>query len=184
MEDFAAAAPERALGPSLLAAAMLLLALDLLISLGLRGLLRPSRGRRWYCCSPLLIAPAAHALDTNTNPALATRLGYIATGDAQVDGVSRAGLEGLSDYVNRRTAATLVEPDAVEPGKTDLSFYPLLYWPITADAQPLASDAERGAERLHEPRRHHPDRHARFRLRRAASRPAPSRHCSGLAAGW
>jgi hypothetical protein len=28
----------------------------------------------------------------------------------------------------------------VEPGKTDLSFYPLLYWPITAEAQPLASE--------------------------------------------
>jgi Domain of unknown function (DUF4159) len=46
-------------------------------------------------------------------------------------------LEGLSEYVNRRTAAALVEPDAVEPGKTDLSFYPLLYWPVSADAQPL-----------------------------------------------
>ena len=54
--------------------------------------------------------------------------------------MSRAGLEGLSEYVNRRTAATLVEPDAVEPGKTDLSFYPLLYWPIIADAQPLATE--------------------------------------------
>src|SRR6185437_2653888 len=53
--------------------------------------------------------------------------------------VSRAGLEGLSDYVNRRTAATLVEPDAVEPGKTDLSFYPLLYWPISADAEALTA---------------------------------------------
>ena len=63
---------------------------------------------------------------------LATRLGYIVTDDPQVDAVSKAGLEGLSDYVNRRTAATLVEPDPVVPGKTDLSFYPLLYWPITA----------------------------------------------------
>ena len=27
------------------------------------------------------------------------------------------------------------------PGKTDLSFYPLLYWPITADAQPLIAGA-------------------------------------------
>ena len=50
---------------------------------------------------------------------------------------SRAGLEGLSDYVNRRTAATLAEPAAVMPGQDDLSFYPLLYWPITADATPL-----------------------------------------------
>ena len=43
IEDYAAAAPERALGPALLAVAVVLLALDLLIALGLRGLLRPSR---------------------------------------------------------------------------------------------------------------------------------------------
>ena len=28
----------------------------------------------------------------------------------------------------------------MEPGKTDLSFYPLLYWPITADAQALTPE--------------------------------------------
>jgi hypothetical protein len=115
----------------------MLLALDLLIALGLRGLLRPSRVAAALLLA-LLAAPTAHALDSNSNPALATRLGYIVTGDAQLDGVSRAGLEGLSDYVNRRTAAVLVEPDAVEPGKTDLSFYPLLYWPVSTSAQPLS----------------------------------------------
>ena len=44
------------------------------------------------------------------------------------------GWRGLSDYVNRRTAATLAEPAAVVPGQDDLSFYPLLYWPISATA--------------------------------------------------
>jgi hypothetical protein len=139
IENYAHNAPEHELGPAMLAMALVLLALDLLIALGLRGLLRPSRLAAVLLIG-ILAAPAAHALETNPNPALATRLGYIVTGDAQLDAVSRAGLEGLSEYVNRRTAATLVEPDAVEPGKTDLSFYPLLYWPISADAQPLASD--------------------------------------------
>jgi Domain of unknown function (DUF4159)/Aerotolerance regulator N-terminal len=139
IEDYAAAVPERALGPPLLAAALLLLALDLLIALGLRGLLRPSRIAAGIVLL-MLAVPTAHALDSDINPALATRLGYIVTGDSQLDGVSRTGLEGLSEYVNRRTAATLVEPDPVEPGKTDLSFYPLLYWPISADAQPLTPE--------------------------------------------
>jgi hypothetical protein len=139
IEDYANTAPERALGPPLLAVAVALLAFDLLIALGLRGLLRPSRIAAALALG-LLAAPGAHALESNPNPALATRLGYVVTGDNQLDAVSRAGLEGLSEYVNRRTAATLVEPDAVEPGKTDLSFYPLLYWPITAEAQPLASE--------------------------------------------
>jgi len=75
----------------------------------------------------------AQMIDPASSPALTTRLGYILTGDSRIDAISEAGLLGLSDYVNRRTAAALVKPDAVEPGRTDLSLYPLLYWPITAD---------------------------------------------------
>jgi hypothetical protein len=140
IEDYATAMPERALGPALLAAAIVLLALDLLIALGLRGLLRPTRLGASAVLLAALVGMPAQALESVPNPALATRLGYIVTGDRQLDATSRAGLEGLSEYVNRRTAATLVEPDAVEPGATDLSFYPLLYWPISADAQPLSSE--------------------------------------------
>ncbi len=136
IENLGNAIPERALGPWLLAVAVALLSLDLLIALGLRGLLRPGRVAAMVVLAALAAAPA-HALDSNPNPALATRLGFITTGDAQVDTTSRTGLEGLSDYVNRRTAASLVEPDPVQPGKTDLSFYPLIYWPITADAPQL-----------------------------------------------
>ena len=75
------------------------------------------------------------------DPALATRLGYILSGDPQVDGIAKTGAGGSSEDVNARTAATLDEPDAITPGKTDLSFYPLLYSPITADAQPLSETA-------------------------------------------
>ena len=140
VEQLSSAVPERELGPPLLGFAVLLLAIDMLIALGLRGLLR---ARVAAALLPLMLIagmPAAHALDSNPNPALATRLAYIITGDDQVDGISKAGLEGLSEYVNRRTAATLVEPDGVTPGKDDLSFYPLLYWPIVADAPALTPD--------------------------------------------
>ncbi len=66
--------------------------------------------------------------------AIATRLGYIVTGDAQVDEVSRLGLVGLSDFVNRRTAAALADPQPLVPGRDDLSFYPLIYWPVLPEA--------------------------------------------------
>ncbi len=143
MEQLATTVPEQALGPPLLALALVLLVCDLLIALGLRGLLRLRTAVAAILLAAAVAAGPAHAatLETGIHPALATRLGYIVTGDGQVDGVSKTGLEGLSDYVNRRTAAVLVEPDPVEPGKTDLSFYPLLYWPITADAQPLSTEA-------------------------------------------
>jgi len=126
---------ERALGPALLAVAVGILALDLLLSLWLRGLLRP---RAATAAVLLLIAVPVVAMPAWAQdlPANATRLAYVVTGDAQVDGVSRSGLLGLSAYVNRRTAASLADPSAVTPGQDDLSFYPLLYWPITADAAP------------------------------------------------
>jgi hypothetical protein len=145
VESLTAAVPERALGPALLTAAVILVALDLFISLLMRGLLRPALVRR--VASIALVAglfaagPARAQLNHVDNPALGTRLGYIVSGDSGIDAVAKQGLEGLSEYVNARTAATLDEPDPVVPGKTDLSFYPLLYWPIAADAEPLSAAA-------------------------------------------
>ena len=128
VEPLFAAGKERALGPWLLGAALALMAFDLVLSLVLRGLLRRPAVAAAVALPIALtaISSGASAADTNSSPALSTRLAYIVTGEDQVDAVSQAGLAGLSEYVNRRTAATLVEPDAVVPGRDDLSFYPLL----------------------------------------------------------
>ena len=137
-EDLAEASGEKAIGPALVTAAVLLLLGDLLISLVLRGLFK-ARVAAATVAVLLLLTPVARALDTVENPALAPRLGFIASGDAQVDAIAKSGLAGLSDFVNRRTSATLAQPDTIQPGVTDLSFYPLLYWPITADAPALTA---------------------------------------------
>ncbi|WP_043339336.1 DUF4159 domain-containing protein [Belnapia moabensis] len=124
---------ERDLGPWLLAAALLLLAADLLIGLRLRGLLRPG----FALVAVLWLAqPAVAQTASDPAPALATRLAYVATGDAALDDVQRMGLVGLSDFINRRSATALADPAAVTPGADDLSFYPLLYWTVTAEAPP------------------------------------------------
>ena len=138
LETVRGSARERALGPPLLALAILLLCLDMLISLALRGLLRARVSAIAGAILLLTIHPG-HALSSSANPTIDTRLGYILSGDAQVDGIAKAGLEGLSEYLNARTAATLFQPDPVQPGQTDLSPYPLLYWPITADAAELTA---------------------------------------------
>ena len=116
---------------------MLLLVLDLLIALGLRGLLRPARVaaavllRRPGC-------PGAHALDSNPNPALATRLGYIEhRRPAAGRRIAAPGWRGCRNTSTGAPRPPWWNRTPVEPGKTDLSFYPLLYWPIGADAQPL-----------------------------------------------
>jgi hypothetical protein len=122
------------LGPWAIALALLLLCADLLLTLRLRGLLRPA----FAALLLLALMPAAHAQTaasgTAESPALATHLAYVVTGDPAVDSTSKSGLSGLSDYVNDHTAAVLAAPAAVIPGRDDLSFYPLLYWPITAGA--------------------------------------------------
>lgn len=129
---------EQDIGPWLLGLALLLLAIDLLLSLGLRGLIAPPRART---VALLLLALAATPVvaqpreDQAGAAALATRLAYVVTGDAAVDETVRQGLVGLSDFVNRRTAAALADPHAVTPGRDDLSFYPLLYWAVLPDAQ-------------------------------------------------
>ncbi len=134
----ATAAREQPVGPWLIAAALALLALDMLLGLRLRGLLRPAATMAVLLA---LAAAPAHAASPAGGPvpaadaaALATHLAYVLTGDATVDETSRSGLAGLSDYVNARTAAVLADPRGVTPGTDELAFYPVLYWPITAGA--------------------------------------------------
>jgi hypothetical protein len=131
---------EKELGPPLLASAVMLLIVDMVLALGLRGLLRRSVAAMVVLALAGTPQARAQSVDPLSNPALATRLGYIVSGDDRIDAIAKAGLAGLSDYVNQRTAAALVKPDAVEPGQTDLSLYPLLYWPITADAPAPSAD--------------------------------------------
>ncbi len=135
LETIGETAQARPIAPLLMAAALALLALDLLVSLRLRGL--------WRVPASLLLIAAltGPAMAQPENPALVTKLAYLITDDAQVDGIARAGLTGLSDYVNRRTNAALGEPAGVRPGSDDLSFYPLLYWPITPDAAQPSGEA-------------------------------------------
>lgn len=95
---------------------------------------------------PQATLPAAAAMPNTPAPtamqqrpavpaaALETRLAYVLTGHDDIDTVSYQGLQGLSDYTNARTSAMLGHPDGIHLGQDDLSYYPLLYWPITADA--------------------------------------------------
>jgi hypothetical protein len=131
-EPLGEAEPPRPFGPVLVALSVLLLLVDLLASLRARGLLGAAAAIL-FLIQATVVGPAwAEPYDA----ALATRLAYVETGDATIDGIARSGLTGLSAYVNDRTAAQLATPVAVVPGRDDLSFYPLLYWPLSADAAP------------------------------------------------
>ncbi|MBL7233912.1 DUF4159 domain-containing protein [Komagataeibacter oboediens] len=134
--DLRGQVPDLAIGPVLMVMAALLLIVD-----GVASVMQ--RGRKWgrRATVAMLLActlhePAHAAEDIPPDvprAALETRLAYIVTGHADIDDVSKEGLQGLSDYVNARTSAVLGHPDGVVPEHDDLSYYPLIYWPVTAD---------------------------------------------------
>src|SRR5262249_24362943 len=75
---------------------------------------------------------------------LQTRLAYVLSGDSQIDNVSRAGLEGLSTFLGQRTALEPADPIAVDVSRDELSFFPMLYWPISpTTAKPNAATLAR-----------------------------------------
>ncbi|ARE38660.1 membrane protein, putative [Rhodovulum sp. P5] len=132
-----AVARETLLKGWVLTAALLLLALDILASLWLSGRLR---GRRSGMVAALLLALALpHPADAQAaDDALALRattevvLAHVLTGDDSVDRIARAGMLGLSEKLRQRTSIEPAEPIAVSLETDELSFFPFLYWPVTA----------------------------------------------------
>jgi Domain of unknown function (DUF4159)/Aerotolerance regulator N-terminal len=132
------------LRPPLLTAALLLLLLDLLIAYTLRGLLRrrPARVVGVVLVAALGLSAAAHADDAFVVRASSKlRLAYVLTGDEAVDEESRAGLIGLSNTLNQRTAVDPGNPLGVDIDTDELIFFPLIYWPVTANEPPPSPSA-------------------------------------------
>lgn len=148
----------------LLAAALLLFAVDAIAAAWLSGRLArivPARRARGAAAA-LLLALAFGSVAFHT-PALAqspfsaprdvaessdplavtrkTRLAYVRTGNAEVDEIARAGLSGLTLYLAQRTALEGGEPVGVDPSRDELAFYPLIYWPVSADTPPASREA-------------------------------------------
>ena len=150
------------LRPWLLGAALLIGLLDIVVGLALRGLLNaPRRGAATAAALLLTLAslpvlaqqlparqrdnsPPKNAEEFALQATLETRLAYVVTGDRRQDDVSRSGLRGLTNALNRRTAIEAAEPMAVNVETDELAFFPLLYWPIVAgQASPSPGAIER-----------------------------------------
>jgi hypothetical protein len=141
--------------------ALIILLADALISLALRGYLgfdlvrwrrRPARAAAVAIlllvpfvmlagATPAFAAPAAAADPKEVESALATRLAYVITGDGEVDAMSKAGLFGLGLQLRARTAYEPGDPVGVDLEKDNLSFYPLLYWPMAPTQKDLSAKA-------------------------------------------
>lgn len=141
---YAGATPARLAGP-FFALALLLLVVDALWTLALTGRLGSARALAALAAAaliaPAFLAPRAEAqpLDPPIAPAaeaaaLRTRLAFVRTDDASVDGLLQRALAGLSAQLTRRTSLEPGPPAAIDLETDDLSVYPFLYWRITPAA--------------------------------------------------
>ena len=150
------AATEFDLMPWLLAAALVLLLADGLVTLVMRGFARGMQPRPAAAPAVLaallaggfLLAPDRAAAQGGNDPdvlaleaTLETRLAYVMTGIPSIDNTSRAGLEGLTLVLKRRTAVEAGSPVGVDVTRDELAFFPLLYWPISQEQAPLSPEA-------------------------------------------
>jgi hypothetical protein len=74
------------------------------------------------------------ALEFAEKATTATRLAYVVTGDAEVDQISKAGLQGLTMFLAQRTAMEPGDPIGLDIARDELAFFPLIYWPISPNA--------------------------------------------------
>ena len=159
-EAYRLSEPEDLRGPILLAA-LAMLALDALIVFMLSGgIAQLMRRRRPAAAAALTIVilgtlllapPQALAQSPPRAPVqtdeqavkstLETRLAYVVTGDAEVDRVSKAGLQGLTLFLAQRTALEAGEPIGIDPARDELAFYPMIYWPVTPGAPKPSREA-------------------------------------------
>lgn len=132
---------EQPLAGMLLSGALLLLLADVVASLALSGRLRGAMAA--VCLALMLPALPVDAQSDDFALAATTelRLAYVITGDTQLDRVSEAGLRGLSDTLFFRTSVEPTNPIGVNLETDELAFFPLLYWPISAEQPRPSSEA-------------------------------------------
>jgi Domain of unknown function (DUF4159) len=85
---------------------------------------------------PPRVAPAGPDARAIASTSHAT-FGYVLSGDAATDQTSQQGLRGLAAFLSAKTAVDPGEPTAINIASDEITFYPVLYWPVLANAQAL-----------------------------------------------
>ncbi|MBB5534263.1 DUF4159 domain-containing protein [Rhizobium giardinii] len=135
------------LKPSLFAVALILLLVDSAVVLFMGGAFARLRIPATTAfvialAAGALVAAPGHSLADDGKPGdeniLArldkTHLAYVITGEAEVDRLSERGLTGLTEFLTYRTTLEPGPPVGLDIASDELSFYSLIYWPISANA--------------------------------------------------
>lgn len=139
---------QRDLSGWLFATAFLLLIVDTLAMLWINGALKGRRrAPRTLAAATIVAIIAFGALPINSfaqdikpgDEALlqnleATRLAFVITGQSETDRITEAGMSGISRFLASRTAFEPGDPIGLDIEVDELSFYPLIYFPIDANA--------------------------------------------------
>jgi hypothetical protein len=149
------------LKPQLMSAALVLLFADIVAVLALAGaftvLARSARTRAAGIFLAAALAGVLAALVPDTASAQATAtpsrktaddlialratsrvtFAYVLSGDGATDETSRLGLLGLGRFLISRTAVEPGEPYGVNVLTDEITFFPVLYWPVLPNARPL-----------------------------------------------
>ncbi|MEP6827097.1 MAG: DUF4159 domain-containing protein, partial [Aestuariivirga sp.] len=134
---------------ALFTGAALLYLLDCLAALFVGGHLARRSSALMILLACFIVSPdlqkAKAASDEQAMAAtLQTHLAYVKTGNSEIDQESEQGLKGLDEIITDRTSASLGDPQGVDIENDELVFYPLIYWPVTEDAEaPNAKALER-----------------------------------------
>ncbi len=145
----------KSLRPALFIAAFLMLIADSLIVLFMNGAFARLPKARSATAASILLALGAFAAVSPTDARAddpkpgdeqiferldTTHLAYVRTGEDDVDRISEQGLQGLSEFLTWRTTLEPGQPVGLDISKDELSFYPIIYWPVSASA-PMPSSA-------------------------------------------
>ncbi len=123
--------------PYLLGLALFLIIIDSLLSLFLRGFLTSKFIGVLLIGFLIFGSNSAVASDDIVKLATQMHIGYIKTGDASIDKMSKLGLETLAQIAIRRSALDIKGVKAIDPNIDELSFYPIIYWAITTKQKEL-----------------------------------------------
>ncbi|AYM57951.1 DUF4159 domain-containing protein [Agrobacterium fabrum] len=145
----------KSLRPALFIAAFMMLIADSLIVLFMNGAFARLPKARSATVATMLLALGAFAAMSPTDARAddpkpgdeqiferldTTHLAYVRTGEDDVDRISEQGLQGLSEFLTWRTTLEPGQPVGLDISKDELSFYPIIYWPVSASA-PMPSSA-------------------------------------------
>ena len=136
--------PPEPLGHLFLTTALGLLILDILAAMFVSGRLIGGRVAALVLAAALPWPDPSQAQDQPYDMTIAateTVLAYVITGDSRVDQASAAGLYGLSRTLFERTSIEPAAPMGVDVEREDITFFPFLYWPVTASQNGLSEQA-------------------------------------------